>query len=121
MENSTYFFTGKMKQITFSLSNYLRCVLIFLLFFISSSLKAQLTGVKSIPGDYGTITLAVAALNVSGVGSGGVTFNVAAGYTETISARIGLTATGTAANPIIFQKSGAGANPLITAYTGGAG
>jgi hypothetical protein len=79
---------------------------------------AQLSGTKNIPGDYTTITLAVTDLNASGVGAGGVTFNVAAGYTETISAPISITATGTLANPIIFQKSGAGANPLITAFTG---
>ncbi len=80
---------------------------------------AQLTGIKTIPGDYATVTAAVTALNTSGVGSGGVTFNVAAGFTETLGATISLTATGTSANPIVFQKSGAGANPLITAYTGG--
>lgn len=78
----------------------------------------QLTGVKSIPGDYATIQAAVADLNTQGVGSGGVTFNVAAGHTETITTVISLTATGTAVNQIIFQKSGSGANPLITANTG---
>jgi len=78
----------------------------------------QLTGTKTIPGDYATIQAAVAALNAQGVGAGGVTFNVASGHTETITAVISLTATGTAANPIIFQKSGGGANPLITANTG---
>ncbi len=69
-------------------------------------------------GSYSSIVNAVTALNSSGVGAGGATFNVAAGYTETITGTIVLTATGTAANPIIFQKSGAGANPLITSYTG---
>lgn len=78
----------------------------------------QLTGTKIIPGDYATIAAAVTDLNTLGVGGGGVTFNVAAGHTETITAVISLTATGTVANPIIFQKSGAGANPLITANTG---
>ncbi|MEO5892083.1 MAG: hypothetical protein ABIQ31_17680 [Ferruginibacter sp.] len=84
---------------------------------------AQLTGVKTIPGDYATITSAVNALNTSGVGTGGVTFNVAGGYTETISATISLTATGTSANPITFQKTpaSAGANPRITSYTAGVG
>ena len=79
---------------------------------------AQLTGIKNIPGDYATITAAVTALNTSGVGAGGVTFNVAAGYTETLTARIDLTATGTVSNPILFQKSGTGTNPLLTAYSG---
>ncbi len=90
---------------------------------LSSAALAQLTGTKTIPGDYATITAAVTDLNSQGVGAGGVTFNVAAGYTETLTATIALTATGTAANPIVFQKdpSTIGANPLITAYTGGTG
>jgi hypothetical protein len=81
----------------------------------------QLTGIKTIPGDYAMVSLAVTALNTTGVGAGGVTFNVAADYTETIIATISLTATGTIANPILFQKdpSTSGANPLITAYTTG--
>jgi hypothetical protein len=40
---------------------------------------SQLTGVKTIPGDYATIALAIADLNLNGVGAGGVTFNVATG------------------------------------------
>ena len=81
----------------------------------------QLTGTKNIPGDYATIKIAVTALNTSGVGAGGVSFNVAAGYTETIDSTIAVTATGTAVNPIVFRKDPVttGANPLITAYTGG--
>ena len=93
-----------------------------LLFFMSLLLSgfsfAQLTGIKTIPGDYATIASAITALNSSGVGAGGVSFNVAAGYTEMITAPLSITATGTLANPIIFQKNGAGANPLITAYNG---
>ncbi len=78
----------------------------------------QLSGVKTIPGDYATVEAAITALNAQGVGAGGVTFNIASGYTELITAPLSVTATGTAANPIIFQKSGAGALPLITAYAG---
>ena len=97
--------------------------LLILVFSIPGKLFAQLTGVKTIPGDYATITAAVNALNAAGVGAGGVTFNIDPGFTETITAIISLTATGTAANPIAFQKDPAasGANPLITAYTGGTG
>lgn len=43
---------------------------------------SQLTGIKTIPGNYATISSAVADLNIQGVGPGGVTFNVAAGYLE---------------------------------------
>ncbi|MBC7424342.1 MAG: hypothetical protein H7334_12920, partial [Ferruginibacter sp.] len=96
-------------------------IFLALIFLNTNTGFAQLTGVKFVPGDYATVTLAVAAVNTSGVGPGGVTFNVAANYTETITAVISLTATGTAANPLIFRKDPAksGANPLITAYTGG--
>lgn len=89
------------------------------LFLCSATISfAQLTGVKSIPGDYASMQLAVNALNTSGVGTGGVTFNIAAGYTETLTGALVITASGTAANPVVFQKSGAGANPKLTSYTG---
>ncbi|OON66753.1 hypothetical protein B0919_21490 [Hymenobacter sp. CRA2] len=78
---------------------------------------AQLTGVKAIPGDYPTLRAAITDLNTAGAGAGGVTFNIAAGYTET-AANLAITATGTAANPIVFQKAGTGANPKISAGVG---
>ncbi|HML86236.1 MAG TPA: hypothetical protein PKE52_13860, partial [Bacteroidales bacterium] len=81
---------------------------------LASQSWAQLTGLKAIPGDYASLELAVAALNTQGVGSGGVTFNIAAGYTETPAGPIILTATGSSANPIVFQKSGLGLNPVIS-------
>lgn len=75
---------------------------------------AQLTGTKTIPGNYATIAAAITDLNTQGVGTGGVTFNVASGYTESTTAPLIITATGTSANPIVIQKSGTGANPVIT-------
>jgi hypothetical protein len=93
------------------------CMLVLMTGLFVQSSFAQLTGIKTIPGDYATIAAAITALNSSGVGSGGVTFNVAAGFTETASNLI-ITATGTSANQIVFQKSGSGANPLITAGVG---
>jgi hypothetical protein len=91
--------------------------------FLTQLSFGQLTGIKTIPGSYATITAAIAALNASGVGAGGVTFNVAAGYTETFASPtagyIAITTNlPTAANPVIFQKSGAGADPVITAGVG---
>ncbi len=91
---------------------------IFMMVGMLSQVNAQLTGVKAIPTDYATIAAAVTDLNAVGVGAGGVIFNVAAGHTETLTARINISATGTAANPITFQKSGVGANPKITAFVG---
>lgn len=82
---------------------------------------AQLSGSYSVPTNYTTIAGFVSALNTAGVGTGGVTLNVAAGHTETLTSTIVLTATGTMSNPIIIQKSGTGANPIITSFTNGTG
>ena len=82
---------------------------------ISLISQLPLTGTKTIKssgGDYSSFTSAINALNSFGVGTGGVTFNVDADLVTTEDCPI-ITATGTAANPIIFQKSGAGANPII--------
>jgi hypothetical protein len=84
---------------------------------ITTSAFSQLSGIKTIPGNYASIAAAITDLNAVGVGSGGVTFNVTAGYTE-IAANLIITSTGTAANPIVFQKSGSGTNPTITAGVG---
>jgi len=94
-------------------------VLLFLIG-MNFSIYAQLTGTKTIPGNYATIDAAVTDLNLQGVGSGGVTFNVAAGHTETSSnVTINITTNPpSASNQIVFQKSGAGANPLVTAAAG---
>ena len=73
---------------------------------LTGTMFGQLSGIKTIPGDYATIAAAITALNGAGVGAGGVTFNIAGGYTETITAPLSITTTGTLANPIVFQKSG---------------
>ncbi|TGE20403.1 hypothetical protein E5K00_20620 [Hymenobacter aquaticus] len=86
-----------------------------------TTLSTQLTWAqttKTLPGDYASFQAAFTDLNTSGVPAGGVTINVAAGYAETLSAPLLLTATGTAANPVVFRKAGAGANPKITAGVG---
>ena len=91
---------------------------------IAGASFGQLTGIRNIgspgPNDYPTIAAAIADLNTWGVGPGGVTFNIAAGYTETFLSPLAgtITATGTAANPVVFQKNGSGADPLITAAIG---
>ncbi|QQS35336.1 MAG: hypothetical protein IPM56_13930 [Ignavibacteriales bacterium] len=96
----------------------LSVVFLLAMFLFPQTAYAQLTGTKTIPGDYATIAAAITDLNTQGVGTGGVTFNVAAGYTETLTSETAgtITATGTLTDQIIFQKSGVGANPLITAY-----
>ena len=102
-----------------TLKMLLLCLTILLSIVTPNWSYGQLTGVKTVPGTYSTMALAIADLNAQGVGVGGVTFSIDAGYTETLTATLSITATGTATNPIVFQKNGAGANPVITAYTGG--
>jgi hypothetical protein len=92
-----------------SLKLSLLCLVLTLCF---SSVKAQLTGTKNIPGDYATLALAVTDLNTQGVGAGGVIFNMLPSNPETAPAGgYRITATGTAANAISFY----GNNNAITA------
>jgi len=85
-----------------------------------SAANAQLVGTKAIPGDYASLAAAITELNTLGVGAGGVTFNIADGYTETFTSPTAglITATGTVDNPVIFKKAGNGTNPVITAGVG---
>jgi trimeric autotransporter adhesin len=96
--------------------NLISIVLILICICSHTTFAQPISGTKTIPGDYTTLTAAITALNTNGVGSGGVTFNIAAGYTESIADSLKLTATGTVSNKIVFQKnpSTTGANPLIT-------
>ncbi|MBN8568002.1 MAG: T9SS type A sorting domain-containing protein [Ignavibacteria bacterium] len=80
---------------------------------------SQLSGTKTIDNtiptggnNYQTFTDAFNALNGSGVGGGGVTFNVTAGQTFNEVPPV-LNATGTVSDQIIFQRTGAGADPKI--------
>jgi len=83
---------------------------------------ALITGTYSIPGGYNTITDAILDINFNGVGNGGVVFNIAAGYTETITGGLTLnTSTSIDINhSITFQKAGIGVNPKIIG-SGGTG
>ncbi len=54
-----------------------------MLFFSITSLKAQLTGTKTIPGDYASLDLAIADLNTQGVGAGGVVLNLLSSNPQT--------------------------------------
>ena len=97
---------------------YFSIIFLLAFFLFPQNSFAQLTGTKTIPGDYATIAAAIADLNTQGVGSGGVTFDVALNHTETFTTDSAgfITATGTASDPIVFQRSGiVGSNPLITA------
>jgi hypothetical protein len=93
-------------------------LIIITTFLFSGAAFAQLTGQKSIPGDFASISMAIDSLNAEGVGAGGVTFNIAAGHMETFPAASSglITATGSATDPVIFRKSGEGNNPIITNF-----
>ncbi len=65
-------------------------------------------------GDYTNFTEAINAINTCGIGTGGITFLVAADEVFTEDPPV-ITATGDATKPVIFQKSGTGANPIIKA------
>lgn len=99
------------------------CTLTFLL--IALPAFTQVSGIKTICSsgcNYSTITSAVNDINTNGVGAGGVTFNVSAGFTETATGQIIIsTTTSSVSNPVIFKKSGSGANPVLTAQTGAGG
>ncbi|MCX8015115.1 MAG: hypothetical protein N2748_03770, partial [candidate division WOR-3 bacterium] len=77
-----------------------------------SGTKFIVNGVTA-PDTYPSFTAAINALNSSFIGPGGVIFNVPTNqiFTEILPP---ITATGTAANPIIFQKIGtSGTNPVV--------
>lgn len=93
-----------------------KTMLISMLFFSVTTLKAQLTGVKTIPTDYASIAAFVTDLNTQGVGAGGVMLDIPSGYTETAPAGgFLITATGTTANNIVFTSTGGAPFPIITA------
>ena len=52
-----------------------KSVLLIVFIFLAGFSFAQLTGTKTVPGDYATVAAAITALNTSGVGAGGVIFN----------------------------------------------
>lgn len=99
-----------------------KLLLISLFLAVCGLTHAQLSGTYTIPGSaFPTIKSAIDSLNAQGVGSGGVVFNISAGYTETFATSydgIITTVTSNESKPIIFQKSGSGPNPLVVAGLG---
>lgn len=101
-------------------------LLLLTVFAFGSFSFAQVTGNKFIPGDYATLVSAITDLNTNGVGTGGATINIAAGFTETAPAGGYLLGSTTlngslsAVNTLTIQKDPAtsGANPLLTAPVG---
>lgn len=102
-------------------TNILSLLALVAVFFTSTTVAAQLSGTKNIPGDYPTLNDAITALNTQGVGAGGVILNLIAGNPETAPAGgyvIGGTGsmvltTSSSTNTIIVQGNG----NIITAPT----
>ena len=95
------------------------CALSTSLFAQTAPVSPSLTGVKTIdpggsgPDNYSSFTLAINDLNTSGVGSGGVTFNVRDGSVFAEDCPI-ITATGNSSDQVIFQRDNStGVKPLI--------
>ena len=61
-------------------SLFVMCIILLL---GSAGFALPLTGIKTIGVDYPSLAAAISDLNDQGVGAGGVTFNLPAGYTET--------------------------------------
>lgn len=78
---------------------------------LPTSLSVPVTG-----SNFASFNEAIDYLNINGI-SGPVTFNVSSGQTFSESPQM-ITATGTLANPIVFQKSGSGNNPVFVGING---
>lgn len=90
-------------------------------FFLGNlALQAQVTisGGTTAAGSYTTLSAAVSALNAGGALTAPVVIGINGGYTENLTSTLVVNVSGTAANPLTFQKSGSGANPLIAAPVG---
>ena len=65
--------------------SFVKVSIVVLFLGLSQTIFAQLSGIKTIPADYPSINAFVTDLNLQGVGAGGVTLNVTAGYTENLT------------------------------------
>ena len=89
----------------------------------TTNAQAIAAGSYTIGITYPSIGAAITALNTNSItGTGTVSIEIPAGYTETVTAGgYTLTCSGVAGSPIIFRKSGSGLNPLLTSATSGTG
>ncbi|MFH0735481.1 MAG: BNR-repeat neuraminidase N-terminal domain-containing protein [bacterium] len=86
----------------------------------NATLVEGLRGTKTIAnsgGDYTSLYAAVADLNTSGVGPGGVTFLITDGQAFDEPGLVNITETGTDTRPIVFKQSGVGTKPILK-FTG---
>lgn len=88
----------------------------------SRTIKSPLIGTYTISnsgGDFSNLSEAITSLNELGIG-GSVVFNITAGQTFNEPGLINITATGTSARAITFQKFGEGDKPILN-FTGTSG
>lgn len=97
---------------------FLSSVLFFAFSNFIANAQVTITGGTTATGSYTKLSSAISSLNSSTI-TGAVTVSVNSGFSEILTSRINMTATGTPVNTISIIKSGGGANPVITSYTGG--
>ncbi len=81
---------------------------------ISVTVTGNTNTTPNLQASYASLAAAITDLNTVTALSGPVTFNLAAGTTESVSSQLNITLAGDLANAITFQKSGAGANPSVS-------
>ncbi|MBK6937506.1 MAG: hypothetical protein IPH18_11935 [Chitinophagaceae bacterium] len=74
----------------------------------------------NLQASYTSLAAAITDLNTVTTFTGSVTFNLAAGTSESVTSQLNITLAGDPANAITFIKSGAGANPLVSRTDAGA-
>ena len=78
------------------------CAMLF-----TASAFALVSGKKNVPGDYPSLAAAIADINASGVGTGGVIINVSGDDALSVPvAGYVITATATQTNPIVIRGNG---------------
>src|SRR5690606_7484385 len=111
-------YSNTKKAIKMNYNNIARYAITLILSCSTLFASAQLSGVKTIDktgsgaNNYTSFQAAFNALNTQGVAAPGVTFLVAGG-TGYVEDPLVLTATGTAAAPIVFKKFGGATNAVI--------
>lgn len=100
----------------------LRIVIFFgiWIFIVLPNLQSQVTvsGGTLATGSYSRLKTAIDSINAKPV-TGNIIINISANFTDTLTSKILLTASGNANMNIIIQKSGIGANPKLISYVGG--
>lgn len=102
------------------------CILLLVILSVFNTAVSQVTGTKTVPGDYPTIAAAVADVSANGI-SGNVQVHVQVNHTEVAPAggvvlkfqgSVPVANRTSASQTLTIQRNGVGLNPRITAQTG---